>query len=673
MQSVYCATFRSRSNIRSDAPIGRGATQFEWRATRPLYRTPGCRPPPGPAGTGRSRSAGRPGRRASAPCGRSGTGVRVRSSRPGRGSRRRGRAAGRTAPITNQIQKELPLPLADDAGGEAEEEGDDEVLHAPILAVRRAWVDTSRQANLPKGDREARPTNQEEPSRVHLAAWRFHRTLSERGEAEAARTAASASTSGRTSTTAGSPDGRRRLARPGLHLPPPPQAASATTSAGPGKKPPRRAAGAAPPRPSTRDPRPAGAYQGPFGRRAGDAAAEPGRLRAGAGPGRAAGLAGPGRRGPVADPAERRRRPSSARRRSTTTATRSPPPTPGATTTSGGSTAWSAPTSRWSSGWRWSSTTGSRPRTTGVSKQQQMIDQSNLFRAACFGSFLDLFKAVTVDPAMLQWLNGAENRKGAPNENYGARDDGAVQPRRRPRRLHRGRHPRTGAGADRLAQRLVERARAPTTSASTPNATTPNSKTVFGQTGNWGWEDACRLCVENPLHPSFFVDKLWSYFVPQPPSAATRERADRHLPRLRLADPPGARGDPDQPRLLRRPADGQAAGRPARRDAAGARPLHRHRRLDLALRTGRAGALLAAERLRLGRHPLARHLADAGALEHRRLRPRRASPSTPGTAPTARPRPPTKRWRGRSPPGARRRCAPSTGPSCSTSPGARRN
>ena len=42
-----------------------------------------------------------------------------------------------------------------------------------------------------------------------------------------------------------------------------------------------------------------------------------------------------------------------------------------------------------------------------------MIDQSNLFRAACFGSFLDLFKAVTVDPAMLQWLNGNENTQVA--------------------------------------------------------------------------------------------------------------------------------------------------------------------------------------------------------------------------------------------------------------------
>ena len=48
-----------------------------------------------------------------------------------------------------------------------------------------------------------------------------------------------------------------------------------------------------------------------------------------------------------------------------------------------------------------------------------MIDQSNLFRARCFGSFLDLFRAVTIDPAMLQWLNGNENYKWAPNENYG--------------------------------------------------------------------------------------------------------------------------------------------------------------------------------------------------------------------------------------------------------------
>ena len=72
----------------------------------------------------------------------------------------------------------------------------------------------------------------------------------------------------------------------------------------------------------------------------------------------------------------------------------------------------------------------------GVSKQQQMIDQSNLFRSACFGSFLDLFKAVTIDPAMLQWLNGSRKPQGRAERELRPRDDGAVQPRRRPRRLH---------------------------------------------------------------------------------------------------------------------------------------------------------------------------------------------------------------------------------------------
>ena len=161
-----------------------------------------------------------------------------------------------------------------------------------------------------------------------------------------------------------------------------------------------------------------------------------------------------------------------------------------------------------------------------VSKQQQMIDQSNLFRSACFGSFLDLFRAVTVDPAMLQWLNGAENTKSAPNENYG----------REMMELF-------SLGADRGAYTeddIREQARALTGWRNDwsselgaynfrfdPKRHDTGRKTVFGQTGNWGWEDACRLCVENPLHPSFFVDKLWSYFVAAAALGRGQGRADR--------------------------------------------------------------------------------------------------------------------------------------------------
>jgi uncharacterized protein (DUF1800 family) len=41
-------------------------------------------------------------------------------------------------------------------------------------------------------------------------------------------------------------------------------------------------------------------------------------------------------------------------------------------------------------------------------------------------------------------------------------------------------------------------------------------KTVFGRTGAWDWQDACRLVVEHPLHASFFVGKLWAHFVGEP-------------------------------------------------------------------------------------------------------------------------------------------------------------
>jgi uncharacterized protein (DUF1800 family) len=158
----------------------------------------------------------------------------------------------------------------------------------------------------------------------------------------------------------------------------------------------------------------------------------------------------------------------------------------------------------------------------GVSKAQQMMDQSNTFRAYCFGSFLDLFKAVTVDPAMLQWLNGAENVKGRPNENY-AREMMEL----------------FSLGADRGAYTeddIREQARALTgwdyawneelgshNFHFNPKRHDTGIKTVFGKAGNWGWEDACRLCVENPYHPSYFVTKLCSYFLGAPPSAATQQ------------------------------------------------------------------------------------------------------------------------------------------------------
>jgi hypothetical protein len=155
----------------------------------------------------------------------------------------------------------------------------------------------------------------------------------------------------------------------------------------------------------------------------------------------------------------------------------------------------------------------------GVSKQQQMIDQSNLFRDRGFGSFLDLFKAVTIDPAMLQWLNGSGSHKSAPNENYAREmmelfslgaDSGAYTEtdiREAARALTGWRNDWSGElGAYNFRF--------------DPKRWDTGVKTFFGKSGNWGWEDTCRLCVEHPLHPTFFAEKMWSYFNADPPSGA---------------------------------------------------------------------------------------------------------------------------------------------------------
>jgi len=49
----------------------------------------------------------------------------------------------------------------------------------------------------------------------------------------------------------------------------------------------------------------------------------------------------------------------------------------------------------------------------------QMVNQIRLFRAAGLGSFPELLRAVTTDPAMLVYLDGRESTGSAPNENFG--------------------------------------------------------------------------------------------------------------------------------------------------------------------------------------------------------------------------------------------------------------
>ena len=57
-------------------------------------------------------------------------------------------------------------------------------------------------------------------------------------------------------------------------------------------------------------------------------------------------------------------------------------------------------------------------QTETVANAAMLYKHYNLLRTSCLGNFKSLVRAVTIDPNMLDYLNGQYNTKGAPDENY---------------------------------------------------------------------------------------------------------------------------------------------------------------------------------------------------------------------------------------------------------------
>jgi uncharacterized protein (DUF1800 family) len=161
----------------------------------------------------------------------------------------------------------------------------------------------------------------------------------------------------------------------------------------------------------------------------------------------------------------------------------------------------------------------------GVGPARLMLNQNKLFRRLGLGSFETLLLEVTKDPAMLIWLSGVDNEKDAPNENY-ARELMELFT--------------LGAGRGYSERDVREQARAltgwrnswdddlgPVRFRYDKKRHDPGYKRIFGKRGRFDWRDSCHLCVQHRLHPSFFVTKLWGYFVPIPPNAATKRGLER--------------------------------------------------------------------------------------------------------------------------------------------------
>ncbi len=206
---------------------------------------------------------------------------------------------------------------------------------------------------------------------------------------------------------------------------------------------------------------------------------------------------------------------------------------------------------------------------------------------------------------MLIWLSGNENTAEGPNENY-AREMMELFT--------------LGAGNGYTETDVREQARALTgwTNDWDEDLGSVNfrfdqelhdtgTKRIFGKSGNYDWRDSCRLCLEHPAHAGYFVTKLWSYFIPKPPSKKTLRDLKKLYKRRKYAIRPVVEAILLHPELhtgprMVKPPIVQIAGMLRGRKSGITTDA-----LDLDRRRCRPAPVPPTERLRLGRDALARH------------------------------------------------------------------
>jgi uncharacterized protein (DUF1800 family) len=151
-----------------------------------------------------------------------------------------------------------------------------------------------------------------------------------------------------------------------------------------------------------------------------------------------------------------------------------------------------------------------------VRRAAVMLAQIQLFRDNALGNFESLLQQVTRDPAMLQWLDNNQNRKGRPNENYarevmelftmgiGNYTDADVKEAARAF---------TGYTANRAGQFAFN-----------PDQHDDGDKTFLGVTRNWDADDILSVLVRHPSTARRLTTKLFTYFVYDNPTDETIDR-----------------------------------------------------------------------------------------------------------------------------------------------------
>ena len=135
-----------------------------------------------------------------------------------------------------------------------------------------------------------------------------------------------------------------------------------------------------------------------------------------------------------------------------------------------------------------------------------LVAQNNLFRSNALGNVRELTLAVSRDPAMLRYLDNAQNVKAHPNENYarelmelftlGIGNYTETDVRESARAF-------TGWTIDPQEDTFID----------APRRHDDASKTFLGRTGNFDGRDIVEIIFEQPAAAHWFAQKLLNFFV----------------------------------------------------------------------------------------------------------------------------------------------------------------
>ncbi len=148
-----------------------------------------------------------------------------------------------------------------------------------------------------------------------------------------------------------------------------------------------------------------------------------------------------------------------------------------------------------------------------VNSPDLMWKQNQLFRIHALSNFRTILMEVAQDAAMLKWLDGDQNRKGRPNENF-AREVMELFT------LGIGNY--TEQDIKEVARALTGWQVSPTgVVAYNSNLHDGGSKTFLGRTGNFTLNDVVDAILAQPAHATFLARRLFTYFANDHPSQTT--------------------------------------------------------------------------------------------------------------------------------------------------------